>query len=155
MSRIRGKDTKIEIATENILRANGIKFVKHPKIYGNPDFLVGEKTAVFCDGDFWHGFQYEKKKKPRKKFWKDKITRNMARDRQVSRRLRRKGYSVIRLWEHDIEKEAGHVSEPDRSFYAVVTAECFGQGNYTTGRCNTCREQMSAFPVKPEAKCRY
>ena len=104
MSRIRGKDTKIEIATENILRANGIKFVKHPKIYGNPDFLVGEKTAVFCDGDFWHGFQYEKKKKPRKKFWKDKITRNMARDRRVSRRLRCKGYSVIRLWEHDIEK---------------------------------------------------
>ena len=104
MSKIRGKNTKIEIATENILRANRIKFIKHPKIYGNPDFLVGEKTAIFCDGDFWHGFQYEKKKKPVKKFWRDKIMGNMARDRRVSRRLRRNGYSVIRLWEHDIEK---------------------------------------------------
>ena len=104
MSRIRGKNTKIEITTGNILRSNKIKFIRHPKIYGNPDFLVGTKTAIFCDGDFWPGFQYEQKKKPRKKYWKDKIEGNMRRDGRISRKLRYDGYSVIRLWEHDIEK---------------------------------------------------
>ena len=104
MSRIRGKNTKIEITTRNMLRSNKLKFTQHPKIYGNPDFLVGKKTALFFDGDFWHGFQYDKKKKPRKKFWKDKIEENMRRDKRISRKLRRDGYSVIRLWEHDIEK---------------------------------------------------
>lgn len=104
MSRIRGKDTKIEIAVGMLLASNNIEFVRHPKMYGKPDFLVGKRTAVFCDGDFWHGYQYDRKKKPRKKFWRDKIERNMRRDRQVSRHLRRNGYSVIRLWEHDIEQ---------------------------------------------------
>ena len=104
MSQIRGKNTKIEIITRSLLLSNKIKFQQHPKIYGNPDFLVGKKTAIFCDGDFWHGFQYDEKKKPRKKFWKDKIEENMRRDRRISRKLRRDGYSVIRLWEHDIER---------------------------------------------------
>lgn len=104
MSRIRGKNTRIEIITRNILRFNKLKFIQHPKIYGSPDFLVGKKTAIFCDGDFWHGFQYDKKKKPQKKFWKDKIEENIRRDKRISQKLRRDGYSVIRLWEHDIEK---------------------------------------------------
>ena len=104
MSRIRGRDTKIEMTVKNILHSNKLPFVQHPKMYGNPDFLVGTRTLVFCDGDFWHGYQYDKKKKPSKKFWRDKIERNMWRDRYISRKLRRDGYSVIRLWEHDIEK---------------------------------------------------
>lgn len=104
MSRIRGKNTKIEIKMEHLLLSNKMKFTKHPKIYGNPDFLVGKKTTVFCDGDFWHGFKYNEKKKPRKKFWRDKIEENMRRDKRISGKLRREGYSVIRLWEHDIEK---------------------------------------------------
>ena|SRR5579864_5778567 len=103
MSRIRGKDTKIEKKMKKILEDNYMKFKQHPKILGNPDFLVGKKTAIFCDGDFWHGFHYEKKKKPSKKFWKDKIEGNMKRDRATSRKLRRMGYSVLRFWEHDIE----------------------------------------------------
>ncbi len=58
---------------------------------------------VFCDGDFWHGYRYDRKKKPPKKFWRDKIERNMERDRIVSRKLRADGWHVVRLWEHDIE----------------------------------------------------
>lgn len=107
MSRIRGKDTGIERAMARILSDNGIKFDRHPKIYGSPDFLVGSRTAVFCDGDFWHGFCYGEKRKPRRKYWRDKIERNMKRDRRVSRRLRREGYSVLRFWEHDIHKRPG------------------------------------------------
>ncbi|MDA8008871.1 MAG: very short patch repair endonuclease [Alphaproteobacteria bacterium] len=104
MSRIRGRDTKIEIKTGALLRSAGIRFKRHPKIYGNPDFLVGERTALFCDGDFWHGYRYEERRPRLKRFWRDKIERNMRRDRGVTRKLRRDGYSVIRLWEHDIEK---------------------------------------------------
>lgn len=107
MSRIRGKDTGIEKKIRELLVENGIRFKYHPKMYGNPDFLVGERTAIFCDGDFWHGFKYEERTKPRKKYWRDKIESNMRRDRRISRKLRREGYSVIRLWEHDIEKRPG------------------------------------------------
>lgn len=104
MSRIRGKNTKIEVAVAGMLSANGIEFVRHPRMYGSPDFLVGNRTAVFCDGDFWHGYNYLHRKRPAKKFWRDKIENNMRRDRRVSRKLRRDGYSVIRLWEHDIHR---------------------------------------------------
>jgi len=104
MSRIRGKNTKIEKKMKKILKQNNIKFVQHPKIFGNPDFIIGTRTLLFCDGDFWHGHNYQNKKKPTKKFWRDKIEGNMKRDRRVSRKLRNDNYSVIRLWEHDIEK---------------------------------------------------
>ena len=104
MSQIRGKNTKIEKKMMVILAENKIKFKQHPKMLGNPDFLVGNNTVVFCDGDFWHGYKYFEKKKLEKKFWRDKIEGNMRRDKKVSRRLRREGWSVQRFWEHDIEK---------------------------------------------------
>ena len=103
MSRIRSKDTKIEKKTASLLRKNKIRYRRFPKIFGSPDFVVEKKVLVFCDGDFWHGYRYEKKKKPPKKFWRDKIERNMERDRKVSRKLRADGWHVVRLWEHDIE----------------------------------------------------
>ena len=104
MSRIRSKDTKIEKKTASMLRKNKIRYRRFPKVFGSPDFVVEKKVLVFCDGDFWHGYRYAKKKKPPKKFWRDKIERNMERDRKVTRKLRADGWSVIRLWEHDIEK---------------------------------------------------
>ena len=104
MSRIRSKDTKIEMKIAELLRENKMRYRRHPKLFGSPDFIVEKKILVFCDGDFWHGYRYAKKKKPPKKFWRDKIERNMKRDRKVSRNLRADGWSVVRLWEHDIEK---------------------------------------------------
>ena len=103
MSRIRSRDTKIEKKIASLLRKNRIHYRRFPKVFGSPDFVVEKKVLVFCDGDFWHGYRYEKKKKPPKKFWRDKIERNMERDRKVSRKLRADGWSVVRLWEHDIE----------------------------------------------------
>ena len=104
MSRIRSKDTKIEKSMASLLRKNKIHYRRFPNIFGSPDFVVEKKILVFCDGDFWHGYRYAKKKKPPKKFWRDKIERNMGRDRKVTRKLRADGWSVVRLWEHDIEK---------------------------------------------------
>ena len=116
MSRIRSKDTKIEKATASMLRKNKIHYRRLPKLFGSPDFIVEKKTLVFCDGDFWHGYRYGRKKKPEKKFWREKIERNMARDRKVSRTLRREGWSVVRLWGHDIEKK------PDRCVRRILAA---------------------------------
>ena len=104
MSRIRYKDTKIELQMKKILKDNHIPFKDHPKIFGNPDFLVGKKILIFCDGDFWHGYNYDKKKKPTGKFWQRKIEENMRRDQIVNRKLRWEGWSVLRFWEHDIKK---------------------------------------------------
>lgn len=105
MSRIRSKNTKIELQIVSILENNHITFIRHPKIYGTPDFLIGERTLVFCDGDFWHGYDYSNGRVPPQKFWREKIERNMARDRKISRKLRHEGWHVIRLWEHDIRKK--------------------------------------------------
>ena len=104
MSRIHSRDTKIEKSMASLLRKNKIHYRRFPRIFGSPDFVVEKKVLVFCDGDFWHGYGYGKKKKPRKKFWRDKIERNMKRDRKVTRKLRADGWSVVRLWEHDIER---------------------------------------------------
>ena len=104
MSRIRSRDTKIEIMMRDLLVKNKIRFLYHPKMFGNPDFLVGTRTLIFCDGDFWHGHGYETKKKLSKKFWRDKIEKNMHRDQIVTRKLRKDGWSVLRIWEHDIER---------------------------------------------------
>ena len=104
MSRIRSRDTKIEKSMASLLRKNKIQYRRFPMVFGSPDFVVEKKVLVFCDGDFWHGYGYGKKKRPQKKFWRDKIERNMVRDRKVTRKLRADGWSVVRLWEHDIER---------------------------------------------------
>ena len=106
MSRIRSRDTKIEKSMASLLRKNKIHYRRFPRVFGSPDFIVEKKILVFCDGDFWHGYGYGKKKRPRKKFWRDKIERNMGRDRKVTRKLRADGWSVVRLWEHDIERRS-------------------------------------------------
>jgi len=105
MSRIKSKNTKIDLAMRKILDESKIKYEMYPKMFGNPDFIIERKRiAIFCDGDFWHGYRYDERKKPAKKFWRDKIENNMKRDIRISRRLRRNGWSVLRFWEHDIEK---------------------------------------------------
>lgn len=105
MSRIRGTNTKIDLKMKKMLSENGYRFEMYPKTFGNPDFVLkNKKIMIFCDGDFWHGYKYYEKKKPAKKFWREKIEENMRRDQRYSRKLRSQGWSVLRFWEHDIEK---------------------------------------------------
>jgi len=105
MSRIRGRNTKIDLKMNELLKEIGTKYEMYPKMSGNPDFVMKEeKIAIFCDGDFWHGYNYRKKRMPRQKFWREKIEKNMRRDIRISRRLRYDGWAVLRFWEHDIEK---------------------------------------------------
>ena len=69
MSRIRSKNTKIDLRMQKIISKLDCKYLMYPKMFGNPDFVLERKRiAIFCDGDFWHGYRYHEKKKPAKKF---------------------------------------------------------------------------------------
>ena len=92
------------------LRKGKIKFQGNVQtIEGKPDFVIkGRKVAVFCDSHFWHGHNWKKRKlehKSNKKFWLKKIERNMARDKEVNKILRRQGWKVLRFWEHQINAD--------------------------------------------------
>jgi len=116
MSRIRGTNTKIDLRMKELLSENGYKFEMYPKLFGSPDFVLKrKKIIIYCDGDFWHGYKYDEKKKPAKKFWRDKIKGNMKRDGRVTRKLRRGGWAVLRFWEHDIE------SNPEKCMRRIKT----------------------------------
>jgi DNA mismatch endonuclease (patch repair protein) len=79
-------------------------------LLGNPDFIFSEiKLAIFTDGCFWHGCPvcHHSKIKSHSRFWTEKINRNRTRDRKVTRKLRSQGWSVLRMWEHELRDRAG------------------------------------------------
>ena len=106
MRRIPNKRTSIEILLASALRESGIKYRRTKHIFGNPDFRVYKtKILIFCDGDFWHGFNLENMVfKTNADFWSAKIKRNVERGIEVNKTLESRGWKVIRLWEHDIRK---------------------------------------------------
>lgn len=109
MQQIKNKDSAIEILLRKELWKRGIRYRKNVrKIFGNPDIVfIGLKIAVFCDSSFWHGFDWENKKKEFKsnqEFWIPKIERNMQRDREVTEHLQNEGWIVLRFWGKDIKK---------------------------------------------------
>jgi DNA mismatch endonuclease, patch repair protein len=107
MSKICSENTKVEILIFRGLRKRGIYFQRHyKKAIGNPDIaLPRKKRAVFIDGDFWHGYQFAKlKKRLPKKYWLAKIERNIQRDRKNRAKLKREGWKVLKIWEHEINK---------------------------------------------------
>lgn len=109
MSRIRNKNTTIELRLEEELRRRGLTtYAKNQKgIPGKPDFaFIARKIAVFCDGDFWHGYNWEITKDTihsNRDFWIPKIEKNIARDAQVNAELEKLGWQVFRFWGHDIK----------------------------------------------------
>ena len=108
MSRIRPKGTKPELKVFRFLRKEKIYFQKHYKrVPGSPDVAVpSRKLAVFIDGDFWHGYQFEKwKDKLPKVYWQDKIAANIRRDRRTFASLRKSGWRVLRVWEHELTEK--------------------------------------------------
>jgi len=107
MSRIRGRDTKPEKAIEMMLRAIGINFETHCRdLPGRPDFVLRDlRIAIFVDGDFWHGWRFPVWRLKLSEKWEKKIETNRVRDARNQRLLRRQGWKVIRIWEHQIEKD--------------------------------------------------
>jgi DNA mismatch endonuclease, patch repair protein len=107
MSRVKSRDTAPEIALRSELRRLRIRFRTHAKdLPGTPDFVFdAERIVVFVDGDFWHGYRFPCWKRTLKQFWRDKIAANRRRDQLNFRRLRRRGWHVVRLWEHQIDSD--------------------------------------------------
>jgi DNA mismatch endonuclease (patch repair protein) len=105
MSRIRGFDTSLEVAVRRELRRRGFRFKTNVmSLPGRPDVVFpSARLIVFIDGDFWHGFRYPAWKRRLPRFWKLKIERNRARDLRNFATLRRRGWRVIRLWEHQVK----------------------------------------------------
>jgi DNA mismatch endonuclease (patch repair protein) len=77
--------------------------LKQPKSV-RPDFIFrAQKVAIFVDGCFWHGCpEHFRRPQTRQKFWDAKITHNQTRDAEVTKALRKTGWRVLRLWEHDL-----------------------------------------------------
>src|SRR6266702_812170 len=107
MSRIRGFDTSLEVAVRRELRRRGLRFRANVmSLPGRPDVVFPtEKVIVFIDGDFWHGFRYPAWQGRLPSYWRTKIERNRARDLRNFSKLRRRGWRVLRLWEHQVKRD--------------------------------------------------
>lgn len=117
MSRVRHKDSKAELALRRALHAAGVRYRLHaPDVFGRPDLVIrSRRLAVFVDGDLWHGNPAEVRRRGRESladlfptrtdWWVAKIERTVARDREVTERLRAEGWTVVRLWEHDVLRD--------------------------------------------------
>lgn len=110
MQAIKSKDTSIEISLRLALWHNGIRYRKNYKdLPGKPDIAITRyRIAVFCDSDFWHGYDWENRHqriKSNREYWIPKIERNMHRDKEVTARLKAMGWTVLRFWEWQIKKQ--------------------------------------------------
>lgn len=106
MSRIRGKNTTPEIAIASALREREIDFEIHARdLAGCPDIVLRNKrVAVFIDGSFWHGWRFPLWERKLTPHWRAKIAATRMRDQRNFRKLRRLGWTVLRIWEHQVEQ---------------------------------------------------
>lgn len=112
MKQVKNKDSKIEMTLRKELWSRGLRYQKNvTSIFGKPDLVFkGKKVAVFCDSEFWHGYNWEEQKKDFKshqEFWIPKIERNIERDKEVTEELQKQGWTVLRFWGKEIKKNAG------------------------------------------------
>lgn len=106
MSRIRSKDTAPETVIRSLVHSRGMRFRKHVKrLPGCPDLVfAAARVAVFVDGDFWHGWRFPAWKDTLAPYWQHKIEGNRIRDMKNFRKLKRLGWRVIRIWEHQVDR---------------------------------------------------
>ncbi|GAA2229035.1 hypothetical protein GCM10010232_14000 [Streptomyces amakusaensis] len=110
MSRQVSRDTAPEIAVRKLLHAAGLRYRVNVPVPGmrrrTIDIVFGPaKVAVFMDGCFWHGCpQHATRPKANAEWWREKLDKNMARDRETTEHLRAQGWTVLRFWEHESPK---------------------------------------------------
>lgn len=108
MSKIRSKNTKPELIFRKALWKKGIRYrVNNKQLPGKPDVSIKKyKLAIFIDGEYWHGYNWDERKpklKTNKRFWIPKIERNMQRDNEVNLELNDMGYTIFRFWAHELK----------------------------------------------------
>lgn len=114
MSRIRGINTTPEIRLRKALYKAGLRGYRiHYKLLGKPDIIfISKRLVIFVDGDFWHGYLWNKKKKvPPKVYWQEKINGNIIRDAKNNTLLRKQGWKVMRFWEHQVVKSPERIAK--------------------------------------------
>ena len=116
MQAVKNKDSQIELLLRQKLWSRGLRYRKNMnRIYGKPDIVfIGKKIAVFCDSEFWHGYNWDERKKDFKshqEFWIPKIERNMERDAEVTAKLESEGWTVIRFWGNEIKKNTAQCAD--------------------------------------------
>jgi DNA mismatch endonuclease (patch repair protein) len=117
MSRVRSKDTTPELAIRKLAHARGLRYRKHCRwLPGCPDLVfVRSQVVVFVDGDYWHGWRFPAWRDKLGAYWKQKIENNRRRDARNFNQLRKAGWIVIRIWEHQVERDPeGCVSQIER-----------------------------------------
>ncbi|GAB5519473.1 MAG: hypothetical protein RhofKO_17240 [Rhodothermales bacterium] len=113
MARVRQKGTKPELALRRALHAMGLRYRLQVPVLSKPRRVAdivfkGLKVAVFVDGCFWHGCpQHATWPKKNATFWREKIEANQARDADTNQRLEALGWTVIRIWAHELKTEEG------------------------------------------------
>ena len=109
MQRIKSKDTRAEVILRKALWKKGFRYRKNWAVLpGKPDIAITKhKIAIFCDGEFFHGKDFDTKKKPETnaEYWEEKIKKNIQRDQAVEADLKGLGWTVIRFWSRDIIKD--------------------------------------------------
>jgi len=119
MSRIRGKDTAPERLLRRILWRNGYRYRKNYPIgrYRIDIAFVSKKKAIYIDGCFWHGCpRHYRAPKSNKTYWIPKINRNKRRDILVKKNLSSIGWTVKRIWAHDIDSDSTKYIDKIMSF---------------------------------------
>jgi len=116
MAAIRSKNAKAEILLRKTLTQKGVRYRLHGNLAGRPDLIfMRAKIAVFCDGDFWHGRNWKKRKQKgfnvRSSYWVKKIESNIARDRQVNADLRKARWTALRYWESEIRNDVEKICD--------------------------------------------
>jgi DNA mismatch endonuclease (patch repair protein) len=107
MSRVKGRDTGLEKEIRNKLDQLGIPYeVYRQDLPGKPDIVFSDKkTVIFIDGDFWHGYRFPTWQDKIPPFWQKKIGDTRLRDRRNFAKLRRLGWNVMRIWQHQIKND--------------------------------------------------
>ena len=116
MQAIKNKDSEIEILLRRELWRRGLRYRKNVKtVFGHPDIaFMDKKVAIFCDSEFWHGYDWEHRKndiKSRRDFWIPKIERNMQRDVEVTGTLEATGWIVLRFWGKEIKTDVSKCAD--------------------------------------------
>lgn len=127
MAAIKGKDTKPEMIVRKYLFSRGLRFrVQVRKLPGTPDIVLPKyKIVVFVNGCFWHGHEgckYFRLPKSNVEFWREKIERNIERDKESMKTLFDLGWKVIRVWECELRNKANREAILNKIYNSITTS---------------------------------
>ena len=131
MAAVKGKDTKPEMIVRKYLFSRGLRFrVQVRKLPGTPDIVLPKyNTAIFVNGCFWHGHEgckYFRLPKSNVEFWKEKIERNIERDRESMQALLDLRWKVIRVWECELRNKANREVTLNKIYNSITSADRIG-----------------------------